>query len=113
MTDPFALFDAWLAEARASEVNDPEAMALATADAVGNPSARMVLLKGRGPNGFTFYTNEQSVKGEELAANPNAALATSSSGPRSGLAFSIPGNGGEDDGALSSYPELMMVGSLG
>ena len=74
MTDPFALFDAWLAEARASEVNDPEAMALATADAVGNPSARMVLLKGHGHAGFTFYTNEQSVKGAELAANPNAAL---------------------------------------
>ena len=73
-TDPFELFDAWFAEAQASEPNDPEAMALATADEVGNPSVRMVLLKGHGPAGFEFYTNEHSVKGEELAENPNAAL---------------------------------------
>jgi len=74
MPDPFALFDLWFAEARAAEVNDPEAMALATADASGQPSVRMVLLKGHGPDGFTFYTNEQSAKGEQLAANPHAAL---------------------------------------
>jgi pyridoxamine 5'-phosphate oxidase len=73
-TDPLALFDEWLAEARASEINDPEAMALATADEVGNPSVRMVLLKGHGADGFVFYTNEQSAKGEDLAANPRAAL---------------------------------------
>src|SRR3954463_2046297 len=73
-TDPFALFDEWFAEARASEPNDPEAMALATADASGRPSVRMVLLKGHGPAGFTFYTNEQSQKGGELHANPRAAL---------------------------------------
>jgi pyridoxamine 5'-phosphate oxidase len=73
-TDPFTLFDEWFAEARASEINDPEAMALATADAVGQPSARAVLLKGHGPDGFVFYTNEQSAKGGELAANPRAAL---------------------------------------
>ena len=72
--DPFELFDTWFAEARAGEPNDPEAMALATADEVGNPSVRMVLLKGHGPSGFIFYTNEQSVKGEELAENPTAAL---------------------------------------
>ena len=72
--DPFALFDAWFAEARASEPNDPEAMALATADADGRPSVRMVLLKGHGPDGFTFYTNDDSAKGEQLAANPHAAL---------------------------------------
>jgi pyridoxamine 5'-phosphate oxidase len=74
MTDPCRLFDEWLAEARVAEVNDPEAMALATADVAGNPSVRMVLLKGHGPEGFVFYTNEQSAKGEELAANPRAAL---------------------------------------
>ena len=74
MTDPFALFDEWFAEARASEINDPEAMALATADAAANPSARMVLLKGHGPEGFVFYTNEQSAKGEQLTGNPRAAL---------------------------------------
>ncbi len=73
-TDPFALFDEWFAQARESEINDPEAMALATADAAGRPSLRMVLLKGHGPDGFTFYTNEQSAKGAQLAVNPQAAL---------------------------------------
>lgn len=72
--DPFGLFDAWFAEAKASEPNDPEAMALATCDADGRPSVRIVLLKGHGPAGFAFYTNLGSRKGEELAANPNAAL---------------------------------------
>ena len=74
-TDPFALFDQWFAEAKASEVNDPDAMALATADSQCRPSVRMVLLKGHGPDGFVFYTNLGSRKGEELAANPQAALA--------------------------------------
>jgi len=76
-TDPIALFDAWLAEARASEPNDPEAMALATATPDGAPSVRMVLLKGHGPQnqfGFTFYTNAQSRKGGEILANSKAAL---------------------------------------
>ena len=73
-SDPFRLFDEWFAEARTSEPNDPEAMTLATADAAGQPSARVVLLKGHGPNGFIFYTNQRSRKGEELAANRNAAL---------------------------------------
>ena len=74
MTDPLALFDQWFAEARASEPNDAEAMTLATADGDGRPTARMVLLKGHGPEGFVFYTNEQSAKGDQLAANPHAAL---------------------------------------
>jgi pyridoxamine 5'-phosphate oxidase len=74
MTDPFALFDIWYAEAREAEANDPGAMTLATAAADGQPSARMVLLKGHGPEGFVFYTNEQSAKGGQLAANPKAAL---------------------------------------
>ena len=73
-SDPFQLFDEWFAEARASEINDPEAMALATATPDGRPSVRMVLLKGHGPDGFVFYTNQRSRKGEELAANPHAAL---------------------------------------
>jgi pyridoxamine 5'-phosphate oxidase len=72
--DPFALFDAWFAEAKAAEPNDADAMALATADAVGTPSVRMVLLKGAGPEGFVFYTNDESDKGRELAENPQAAL---------------------------------------
>lgn len=74
MTDPLALFDTWFAEARASEPNDPEAMAVATVGADGQPSARMVLLKRHGPEGFTFHTNLQSRKGAELAADPRAAL---------------------------------------
>jgi pyridoxamine 5'-phosphate oxidase len=73
-TDPFHLFDEWLAEARASEPNDPKAMALATADACGMPSVRMVLLKGHGRDGFIFYTNEESEKGRQLGENPEAAL---------------------------------------
>ena len=72
--DPFALFDSWYSEAKAVEINDPNAMALATASADGKPSVRMVLLKGHGPLGFTFYTHADSRKGEELAANPNASL---------------------------------------
>ena len=73
-TDPFALFDTWFTEARESEPNDPNAMALATADAAGHPSVRMVLLKGHGPDGFVFYTNREGRKAGDLAANPNAAL---------------------------------------
>jgi pyridoxamine 5'-phosphate oxidase len=74
MTDPLALFDQWYAEARKSEPNDAEAMTLATTDADGQPSARIVLLKGHGPDGFVFYTNEQSAKGDQLLASPKAAL---------------------------------------
>ena len=72
--DPFALFDVWLAEAAASEPNDPNAMALATCAPSGAPSVRMVLLKGHGADGFVFYTNFASRKGLELATNPHAAL---------------------------------------
>lgn len=72
--DPIALFDAWFAEARASEPNDANAMALATTTTDGHPSLRMVLLKGHGPDGFIFYTNLDSRKGAELAANPYVAL---------------------------------------
>lgn len=72
--DPFALFDAWFAEAQASEPNDPNAMALATVDTAGRPSTRMVLLKGHGPDGFVFYTNRESRKAGDLAGNSHAAL---------------------------------------
>lgn len=73
-TDPFTLFDTWFAEARASEPNDGNAMALATTTPDGRPSVRMVLLKGHGPDGFIFYTNLDSRKGGELAANAHVAL---------------------------------------
>ncbi len=72
--DPFTLFDAWLAEAEASEPNDPNAMALATADRDGRPAVRMVLLKGHGRDGFVFYTNRESDKAGDLADNAHAAL---------------------------------------
>lgn len=71
--EPIRLFEAWLAEATASEPNDPTAMALATVDSDGLPNVRMVLLKGVDARGFVFYTNTQSAKGSELAATMKAA----------------------------------------
>lgn len=71
--EPLALFFAWLAEAEKSEPNDFNAMALATTDGDGMPNVRMVLLKGADPAGFVFYTNSESDKGVELAANMKAA----------------------------------------
>ncbi|MES2058962.1 MAG: pyridoxamine 5'-phosphate oxidase [Pseudomonadota bacterium] len=73
-TDPFVLFESWFAEARKTEPNDSNAVALATADGNGRPALRMVLLKGHGPDGFVFYTNQQSRKADDLAANAQAAL---------------------------------------
>ena len=72
--DPFALFQDWMKEAEGTEPSDPNAMALATADADGFPNVRMVLLKGVDANGFVFYSNAESAKGGELAANPKAAI---------------------------------------
>jgi pyridoxamine 5'-phosphate oxidase len=72
--DPIALFARWMADARASEPNDANAMSLATVDADGNPDVRIVLLKGVDETGFTFFTNFESAKGRQLAAHPNAAL---------------------------------------
>jgi len=72
--DPFTLLDTWYAQARESEPNDPNAVALATADSDGRPSVRMVLLKGHGPDGFVIYSNRESRKAGDLAANPQAAL---------------------------------------
>ena len=73
-TDPFALFEDWFAEAKTSEINDPNALALATVDADGLPDVRMVLMNGYDHRGFVIYTNTQSAKGQELTANPKAAL---------------------------------------
>ena len=72
--DPIALFAEWLARAKKTEPNDPNTMALATVDAQGMPDVRMVLLKDVDASGLTFYTNTQSAKGEQLAANSKAAI---------------------------------------
>jgi len=72
--DPFALFQSWLKEAETTEPSDPNAMALATTAADGMPNVRMVLLKGVDERGFVFYSNADSIKGAELAANAKAAL---------------------------------------
>lgn len=74
LPDPIRLFQEWFAEARDREQSDPTAMALATADATGRPSVRMVLLKGADARGFVFYTNLDSPKADDLRANPQAEL---------------------------------------
>jgi len=72
--DPFELFAAWLAEAEATGMTDPNAVTVATSGADGRPSARTVLLRGFGPDGFYFYTNRTSLKGRQLAENPRAEM---------------------------------------
>jgi pyridoxamine 5'-phosphate oxidase len=74
LDNPHSLFETWFAAARAAEPNDPEAMAVATVGPDGQPSVRMVLLKGHDERGFVFYTNFESRKAEELAATPRTAL---------------------------------------
>tara|TARA_B100001121_G_scaffold254625_1_gene231877 strand:- start:4636 stop:5262 length:627 start_codon:yes stop_codon:yes gene_type:complete len=72
--DPFKLFEKWFEEAKKKEINDPNALSLATANEKGIPSVRMVLLKAFDKTGFVFYTNLNSQKGEELRNNPNASM---------------------------------------
>ena len=74
LDDPLKLFKEWFEEAKKTEINDPNAMALATADKTGTPSVRMVLLKSFSENGFVFYTNLNSRKSIQLKENPNASL---------------------------------------
>ena len=74
LDDPFELFEKWFDEAKNKEINDPNALALATASKTGIPSVRIVLLKGFDKNGFVFYTNLNSQKGNELKDNPNATM---------------------------------------
>jgi len=73
-SEPFQLFERWFKEAKGKEPNDPNGMALATADAAGFPDVRMVLLKEVSSQGFVFYTNAESAKGRQLEANPRAAI---------------------------------------
>ena len=72
--NPLNLFQVWFDQAVKAECPEPNSMTLATADSAGNPSARIVLLKGADSAGFTFFTNYESQKGKELAARPHAAL---------------------------------------
>ena len=74
LDDPFKLFEKWFVEAKKNEINDPNALALGTASKTGVPSVRMVLLKGFDKNGFVFYTNLNSQKGNELKHNPHATM---------------------------------------
>jgi hypothetical protein len=86
--DPMALFESWFNDAKESEPNDPDAMSLATATPDGVPSVRMILLKGLGPDGFCFYTNKESRKGEQCARGFVFSLEVASSpGPGRGDAF--------------------------
>ena len=72
--NPYDLFNIWMAEAEKSEINDPNALSVATVDAAGQPDNRMVLLKGLSEEGFIFYTNLESKKGKDLKANPKASM---------------------------------------
>ena len=74
LDNPFELFEKWFVEAKSNEINDPNALALGTATKEGIPSVRMVLLKGFDENGFVFYTNLNSQKGNDLKENPKAAM---------------------------------------
>jgi pyridoxamine 5'-phosphate oxidase len=112
--DPFALFGEWLDAAAASEPNDPNAMALATLDATGMPDVRMVLLKGFDGQGFVFYTNLESRKGEQLAAAPKAALCFHWKSLRRQVRARgrvVPVDPSEADAYFASRPRLSRIGA--
>lgn len=113
-SDPFMLFEVWYAEAKESEPNDPNAMALATASEDGLPSVRMVLLKGHGPDGFVFYTNAESRKGEQIRANMRAALLFHWKSLRRQIRIEGPleeVNSAEADAYFHSRPRVSQIGS--
>ncbi|MFN0092940.1 MAG: pyridoxamine 5'-phosphate oxidase [Acidimicrobiales bacterium] len=112
--DPFSQFEAWFAEVSAAGLHEPNAAVLATADASGAPSARHVLVKGVDAGGFVFYTNYESRKGRELAANPRAALVFT----WSALARQVSARGsaarvsaGESDRYFASRPRDSQLGA--
>lgn len=112
--EPFLLFEHWFAEARASEPNDPNAMALATSDGDGLPNVRMVLLKGADRGGFVFYSNEQSQKGVELAVNEKAALLFHWKSLRRQVrvrGLVEPVSDAESDAYFASRPRLSQIGA--
>ncbi|WP_051722393.1 pyridoxamine 5'-phosphate oxidase [Streptomyces albus] len=113
-TEPFDLFRQWLDEAADTEVNDPNAMALATADADGMPDVRIVLLKHHSPEGFVFFTNTQSAKGTELAANMQASGALHWKSVRRQIRFRGPvefATEAEADTYFASRPRESRIGA--
>ena len=113
-SNPFVLFDAWLADAIGSEPNDPNAMTLATATPDGIPAARMVLLKAHDARGFVFYTNQDSRKGYELAVNPQAALLFHWKSRRRQIRIegrTEPVTDAESDAYFASRPRLSRLGA--
>ena len=113
-SDPFALFELWLEEASHSEVNDPEAMTLATVDAEGLPDARMVLCKGADRRGLVFYTNAESSKGRELASQPKAAALFHWKSLRRQARFRgavADTTAAESDAYFASRPRLSQIGA--
>lgn len=111
---PFKLFEKWLEDAAKAELNDPNAMTLATVDKEGLPDARMVLLKGLDLNGFVFYSNAESQKGQELADNAKAALVFHWKSLRRsirvrGMVSSVTSE--EADAYFKSRPHLSQIGA--
>ena len=111
--EPFRLFAAWFGEANRSEPADPNAMALATVDTEGMPNVRMVLMKGFDENGFVFYTNRNSQKGQELAANPRAGWVStgSRSSVRCACAAPVVNGDAEADAYFASRPRGAQIGA--
>ena len=112
--EPLALFSAWFAEAQQSEPADPNAMALATVDAGGLPNVRMVLMKDYDENGFVFYTNSDSQKGQELAAAPRAALSFHWKSLKRQVRLRGPVeqvDGAEADAYFATRPRLAQIGA--
>ncbi len=115
-SDPFDLFAAWFEAATASEPNDPEAMALATVGPDGAPSVRMVLMKGHDRRGIDFYTNLESRKGRELAADARAALCFHWKSQRRQIRVEgsvTPVDGTEADRYFASRARIRPAGLLG
>lgn len=112
--DPFVRFAAWMALAEADELNDPNAMTLATIGLDGMPQARIVLLKDVSQGGFVFYTNTKSDKGEQLARNPNVGLLFHWKSLRrqvriGGTAVAVPG--AEADAYYATRPRVSRLGA--
>ncbi len=112
--DPFADFARWFADAQKNETNDPDAMTLATANADGAPSARMVLLKGYDQAGFVFYTNLGSRKAKEIRENPRAALCFHWKSLRRQVRIEgalVPVDDAEADAYFASRPRVSQLGA--